>query len=123
MWKEIENEKPLREHGLEKIMGRCEILNNDRNLEVVYFPIPTIVNKYWEKGIIQTQIDELLSEVTRENPEEKVRDYMRMFEDIIKQVRHRESISKFAQNHLPKAIGTFLDYSLTGIYIYIYIYL
>ena len=28
-------------------MGRIEILNEDRELEVVYFTIPQIVRKHW----------------------------------------------------------------------------
>ena len=116
MWKSL-----VKTQKLDKIMGRCEIINEDQNIDVVYFPIPDNVTKYWDTSVIHTQIDNLISTVSRDNPEEKVKDFLIKSEDLIQAVHHRARIAKVT-NKLP-IIGRFLDWSLTGIRIYIYIYI
>ena len=108
MWKSI----AVKTHKLDQIMGRCEILNSEQNLDVVYFPILKVVTKYWETSVIQTQKKNLINTVSRDNPEEKVKDFLIKSENLIQAVRHRERIANITKR-IPLG-GKFLDWSLTG---------
>lgn len=62
--------------GIEKLMGRIEILNSERELEVVYFNIPQIVRNHWSDHFVSQYRENMILEVKRDNPEEKVKDFL-----------------------------------------------
>ena len=68
IWKSKQNQKKIKE-----IFARIEILNEERELEVIYFKIPSDVIKFWESNIIKAYRKELIYHVKRDNAEEKVR--------------------------------------------------
>lgn len=55
--------------GVERLMGRIEILNTDKELEVIYFQIPDIVRKYWGDHFVNQFRENLITQVKRDNPE------------------------------------------------------
>ena len=100
-------------------MGRIEIINGNKNIDVVYFPIPQNVIKYWRTSIISNYRDELIDNVIRDNPEEKVKDFFAKSELLIYAVAHRAKIAK-AKGKLC-GLGFLLYYALTCKYHLYYI--
>lgn len=49
-------------------MGRIEILNHDKELEVIYFQIPEIVRKHWGDHFVNQYRENLITQIKRDNP-------------------------------------------------------
>jgi len=79
---------------LEKQMGRIEILNEAGNLEVIYFQIPSSIRSFWEKPIISTYKNYIVETVSRDNPEEKVKDFFEKSEYLIFALNHQDRIAE-----------------------------
>ena len=102
-------------------MGRCEIINSENNIEIIHYPMPINVMKYWNTTIIQTKAKDLLETVKRDTPEEKVKDYLLKSKELKEAIQHRAKIRWYTKR-LPRRFGSFIDWTLTGIYKYIYIH-
>jgi hypothetical protein len=70
LWKSTHNAKDLK-----NILGRIEILNENRQLEVVFFQIPENVVRFWKSHLINNFREDLIQRVKRDNPEEKVNSF------------------------------------------------
>ena len=102
---------------MDQIMGRCEIINSDKNLEVVFFPKPLIIGKYWETSVIQTHVNKINDTVNRNNPESKIQDYFDKSKSLIRAVRHREDINKITGKF--GIVGKIFEWMLTSTNMYI----
>ena len=117
-WKKMQKNQK----ALQNIMGRIEIINRDKDIDVVYFQIPQDVIKYWNTSIISNYRDELIDNVKRDNPEEKVKDFFDKSELLMYAVEHRARLAQTKGKLC--GLGSLLYLSLTCIiYIYIYTYI
>ena len=57
-------------------MARIEIVNEQEQLEIVYFKIPECVTRFWQTSLIRNLRDETILKVKRDNPEEKAIDFL-----------------------------------------------
>jgi hypothetical protein len=92
-------------------MGRIEILNDKDELEVVYYHIPIKVRKFWNRNFIKEYRNNLIDNVKRDNPEEKVKDFFEKSERLMYAVDHQEMLHSL--KHFP-FIGKLLYFLITG---------
>ncbi len=80
--------------GVDRVMGRIEILNPEKDLEVIYFQIPEVVRKHWRDHFVDRLREEIILDVKRDNPDEKVKDYFEKSDKLIYAVEHQERIAR-----------------------------
>ena len=56
--------------------------------------IPPIVQNFWDKSVIHQIKNEIIEEGSRENPEEKVKDFFKKADDIIYALEHQQKIAQ-----------------------------
>lgn len=75
-------------------MGRIEILNENGQLELLYFKIPKEIMLHWKAPLIEKVREEILTQIKLENPEEKVRSFLDLSEKLVLAVYHQANIAK-----------------------------
>ena len=79
---------------LDNLMGRVEIINETNDMEVVYFQIPRKIKKFWNTYFISEYRDRLIENVSRDNPEEKVKDFFERSIDLMYAVDHQARLAR-----------------------------
>ena len=67
---------------MSKIVGRIEVINNNK-IEVIYFPLPPSIRNYWHMPAIREIRNKVIEKINRKNPEEKVADFHERSEELI----------------------------------------
>lgn len=79
-------------------IARIEVRTADPSaLAVAYFPVPTLVKRYWHRGDIIQLRDEIIypsSTGTRDSADEKVKNYLQDLRNLIATLRHLESLDE-----------------------------
>ena len=71
-------------------VAKIEVLGRDHMVELVYFPLPAVIKKYWAYHRAVSVREELLFSVNRDNPEEKVTDFMERVSTHLEPVLNHE---------------------------------
>lgn len=92
----------------EKYLASVEIVNVDGRLIKVFFPIARKIKRMWHFDFINSYLMDLLDNINRDNPDDKVRDIFEKFSYFIEIIQHQNSIAKLAEK-LP-LVGSVMIY-------------
>eukprot|EP00736_Rhodelphis_marinus_P011999 Rmarinus@m.12901 len=81
------------------IVGRIEVLRG-KALERIYFPVPSVAREQFRSKVLEQERSSLLYEVNRDNPGEKVSDFLNRMDDIIYVMKHQDRMSQYKNEPL-----------------------
>ena len=81
----------------EKYLASVEIVNVDGRLIKVFFPIAKKIKRIWHFSFINSFLMDLLDNINRDNPDDKVRDIFEEFSYFIEVIVHQNNIGKLAE--------------------------
>ncbi|CAM9149389.1 unnamed protein product [Chrysoparadoxa australica] len=93
--------------NLEEHMARVELLDEHRDVQVIYFMVPQLVKRAWdctEARQVRDDIKFPKGIVRRDNPEEKVLAFLQEADVLVDVLRHRDDIARLSTNFRPHNI-------------------
>eukprot|EP00981_Chlorochromonas_danica_P008724 scaffold2297_cov153-Ochromonas_danica.AAC.7 len=74
------------------VYGSVELLGSDRRLRRLYFPVPSFVTTYWPYPEVQKVKEEIILQVNRNSPEEKIGDFLNQINRIAIVMKRQERL-------------------------------
>ncbi|KRX09314.1 hypothetical protein PPERSA_05983 [Pseudocohnilembus persalinus] len=103
-----EAQDPKRYH--KNFIGSIEVINEQQNIQRIFFKIPRSVIRVWDIDIVSRQRNKMLEQISRDNPEDKIKNLLDKFEELEKTIEY--------QNILYKKFGLFLSKEMQKIVFY-----
>lgn len=100
-------DKDMQSKGVrpKSIYGSVELVGADRRLRRVYFPVPMFVTTFWSYPEVQKLKEEIILEVNRNSPEEKIADFLTQITRISIVMKRQERLRLFLTYPLHAILG------------------